>query len=153
MGILKIDEELHEELRKRAKQDGITLGNTIRQCVGLPLLPEKPRGRPVDLESPLNRARRSGDKTYTGAPCVRCGCTERRTVNGGCVNCFKASTRFRKVPGEPADFHIMRQQVYEQGETNRYVSPVSCPDCGGYERHLKSGKCFNCWSGDGVRIR
>ena len=163
MGILKIDEELHDLLRERAKDEGTTIGNAIRKCAGLPMLLSKPRGRPTDEDSPRNRAKLAGEKTFTADPCAKCGSIKRRTDTGACAGCLSIRAKVKKVPGEDADFAFVRWRLYQNGQDAMkdrgedpeytYFSPVACPECGGHSRRLLSGLCSNCFTGSGVRIR
>lgn len=43
--------------------------------------------------SPRIEAARKGEKRYQGKPCKACGCTERYTVNTGCVQCAAKSAK------------------------------------------------------------
>ena len=53
------------------------------------------RTRPVDLNSPRNRAAINGDRYFDSSSCKNCGTTQKFTENGSCVQCNRVRTRER----------------------------------------------------------
>lgn len=149
MGVINISEKSHDKIRRLSGETGVAMNAIVNLIID-------------EYDGTLNNAGesnritafRNDNKTFMGSSCIYGHDGQRLTSSGECVQCNRIRSTFRNVPGEEMATKIMRSKARDEGYT-LYVSNVGCNTCGDNNppRRVVTGKCGNCWSGDGVRIR
>ena len=157
MKLIKINDEVHAELKRRATEASVSMNEIIAQLVNVEF--KRPqRGRPNEFADERSTAWHRGENTYMGSPCVHGHSGERYTGSNSCVECHRIRSSIKNPLKEPMSLLIQRQQWMNERDENgapkylKYESTVPCEICGNHHHWLKSGLCGDCFTGDGLRI-
>lgn len=83
----------------------------------------------------------TGKKRYHGAPCKKCGNTERYIANAKCTQCM--GWRKEGEPLSPADF-ASKKRVAARRSGQKTYQGLPCKICGGTERYVRNSFCAEC---------
>ena len=144
-----LDDETHKRIKIWSEMTGLTMQAVVRIAVELFVPPTTVEPVPLSIRE---QAHQGGWQKYQGNPCKRGHDGVRFSSTGQCVACMDARNSTHTVRGEPYEAIAHRAELFKQRETI-YVSNVPCPQCHGFNRRVKSGRCADCFSGDGKRIQ
>ena len=157
MKMVSVDDEVHEQIKVWSEMTGLPMKTVVKIALGSFVPPTAVEPVPPTVVEPValsarEEAHQRGQSKYRGSPCKHGHDGERFSSTGQCVMCMEVRNRAHTVPGEPYEAIVHRVGLSKQRET-LYVSNVPCVLCHGFNRRVKSGKCSDCFAGNGQRIQ